>query len=136
MKRTERQLIASYICIHGKDMLRLLAVFAFAMLFLLPDIFVPAHASAPSVYDLYEAGKTEEAKGIVEEVLKKDPKNHPLRMLYAEILRKEGKPLEAKEQVTRAILGGLGNGYAIRRGAICRLNWAIRKGLLRISKRP
>ena len=112
MKRTERHLIASYICVHGKDMLRLLAVFAFALLFLLPDIFVPAHAFTPSAYDLYEAGRTEEAKGLAEELLKKDPKNHSLRMLYAEILRKEGKPLEAREQVTRAILGGLSNGYA------------------------
>jgi len=45
--------------------------------FLLPDILVPAHASVPSVYDLYEAGKTEEAKGLVEELLKKRPQKPP-----------------------------------------------------------
>ncbi len=81
------------------------------MLFLLPDSFTPAHASAPSAYDLYEAGKTEEAKGLAEELLKKDPKNLSLRMLYAEILKKEGKLPEAREQVTKVISGGLRNGY-------------------------
>lgn len=111
MKKTERQFIESYGCIISRDALRLLTIVAFALLIGLPDHFMPASASMPSPYELYEAGRIEEAKGLAEELLKDDPKNVSLRMFFAEILRKEGKLLEAKQQVTKVILGGLGNGY-------------------------
>ena len=120
MKTTEKRFITSCVCVHGKDMLRLLAIVTFALLFVLSHSFTSVHAYMPSVYELYEAGKIEEAKSLAEEILKSDPKNHSLQMLYAEILRKEGKLLEAKEQVAKVILGGLENGYTYSmRGYLC-----------------
>lgn len=111
MKTTERQFIASYGCIISRDALRLLTIVTFALLIGLPDHFMPACAAVPSPYELYQAGRTEEAKGIVEELLKSDPGNLSLRMLYSEILRSEGKLPEARQQVAKVILDGLRNGY-------------------------
>ena len=65
MKTTERQFIASYGCIISRDALRLLTIVTFALLIGLPDHFMPACAAVPSPYELYQAGRTEEAKGIV-----------------------------------------------------------------------
>jgi len=101
-------------------MLRLLTVVSCALLFVLLYSFTSVHALMPSVYDLYGAGKIEEAESLAEKILESAPQNHSLRMLYAEILRKKGKPLEAKEQVARAISDGLENGYTYStRGYLC-----------------
>ncbi|MEG3066260.1 tetratricopeptide repeat protein [Acetomicrobium sp.] len=105
--------------IHISEFLIIVALAA-VLFIVLPGSANPTYATIPSPYELYEAGKMEEAKELAEQLLENDPKNLSLRMLYAEILRKEGKSKQAKEEITKAILGGLRNGYTYStRGYLC-----------------
>ncbi|MDR9769863.1 hypothetical protein [Acetomicrobium sp.] len=119
--------------IHISEFLIIVALAA-VLFIVLPGSANPTYATIPPLTNI-RSWKRRKQKSLQSNCWKMTPKTFA-RMLYAEILRKEGKSKQAKEEITKAILGGLRNGYTYStRGYLC-LELGDSKARTGISKKP